>query len=79
MDEFTDELKVGNTHTVYSVSPSPGNDVSTQAQLVSVCIHSLFLYVRELVCTISLGAHDLGLRFANKLATSLPGDGEAEV
>ena len=32
----------------------------------------------EPVCTISLAAHYLELRFANKRATSLPGDDEME-
>ena len=53
-------------------------DVSTQTQLVSMCIHTLFLCARELVCAISLGAHDLELHLANKRATSLPEDGEPE-
>ena len=30
------------------------------------------------MCAISLGARDLALCFANKRATSLPGDGEME-
>ena len=30
------------------------------------------------MCVISLGAHDLELRLANKGAKSLPGDGETE-
>ena len=61
-----------------SVSSSPGSDVGTQTQLVSACTHSLFLHAREPVCEISLGAHGLELHFANKRATSLPGDGETE-
>ena len=36
----------------YSISPSPGSDVITQAQLVSACTHFVF------VCAISLGACD---------------------
>ena len=64
--------------TLYSVSPSPGSDISMQTQLVSICTHSLFVCVCELVCTISLDARDLELRFANKRATSLPGDGETK-
>ena len=34
--------------------------------------------VRKLVCPISLGSFDLELCFANKRATSLPGDSETE-
>ena len=49
----------------YSISPSPGSDVITQAQLVSACTHFVF------VCAISLGAHGLDLRFANKHAMPL--------
>ena len=30
------------------------------------------------MCTVSLGARNLDLRFGNKRATSLPGDGETE-
>ena len=41
---------------VYSASPSPGSDVSTQAQLVSAWTHSLIMSAREPVCAISLGA-----------------------
>ena len=63
---------------LYSVSLSYGSDVSTQTQLLSVCTHSLFLCARELVCAISLGAHDLALHLANKRATSLPEDSETE-
>ena len=40
--------------------------------------HLLVLCACELVCVISLGAPNLELRFANKRATSLPGDGERE-
>ena len=61
---------------LYSVSLSPGSDVSTQVQLVSMCTLSLFLWDPEPVCAISLGASDLELRFANKRTTSLPGDDE---
>ena len=43
-----------------------------QAQLVSACTHFVF------VCAISLGARNLEQRFANKRATSLPGDDETE-
>ena len=63
---------------LYSVSLSPSSDVSTQAQLVSACTHSLFLCVLEPVCAISLSERDLELHFANKCATSLPGDDEME-
>ena len=63
---------------LYSGSPSSGSDVSTQAQLLSVYTHSLFLRARKLVCAISLGAHDLALRLANKRTTSLPEDSEPE-
>ena len=58
---------------LYSVS-SPGSDVGMQTQLLSVCIHSLFLCA----CEISLGARDLELPFANKRATSLAGDDGTE-
>ena len=54
---------------LYSVSASPGCDVSTHAQLISLCTHSLFLSVREPGCAISLAARHLELRFANKHAT----------
>ena len=63
---------------LYSVSLSSGSDVSTQMQLLSVCTHSLFLRARKPVCAISLGAHDLALRLANKCTTSLPEDSETE-
>ena len=56
----------------YIVSSSPGSDVSTQMQVLSACTHSVF------VCVISLGAHDLELRFTKKRATSLLGDDEME-
>ena len=47
--------------------------LSRHLQLViSVCT------AQKPVCAISLGAHDLELPFANKHATSLPGDGETE-
>ena len=46
----------------YSCSPSSGNDVRTQTQLLSVCTHSLFLCALEPVCAISLGACDLAMR-----------------
>ena len=55
---------------LYSVSPSPGSDVSTQAQIVSTCTHSLFLCAREPVCAVSLSAPELELRFANKRTLS---------
>ena len=61
---------------LYSVSSSSGSDLRTQTQLVSACTHSSFLCAREPVCAISLGASNLELRFANKHATSLPGDDE---
>ena len=53
-----------------------GSDESIQAQLLSECIHSLFLRAREPVCAISLG-----VRFSaasNKRATSLPEDSDTE-
>ena len=62
------QVEVGfglSVNWIYSVSPSPGSDVSMQMQLVSVYTHSCF------VC-------DLELRFANKRAKSLPGDSETE-
>ena len=41
--------------------------------------HTLFVYVyAQSVCAISLGVGDLELRFANKYAMSLPGDGKTE-
>ena len=43
-------------NSLYSVSLSPGSDVSTQAPLVSECTLSLFLSARKPVCAISLGA-----------------------
>ena len=49
---------------VYSILPSPGSDVSEQAQLVSACTHSLFLCARNPLCKISLAAWYLELRFA---------------
>ena len=55
--------------SLYSVSSSPGSDVSTQMQ---------FLCAREAVRTNSLGARDLDMHLANKYATSLPGDCETE-
>ena len=63
---------------LYSVSPSPGSDVSMQMQLASTCTHSLFLHAYKPLCAIPLAAHDLELRLANKRATSQPGDGETE-
>ena len=42
-----------NNCTLYSVSLSSGSDVSTQAQLLSACTHSLFLCAQfYLSCTI---------------------------
>ena len=38
-----------------------------------MCTYSLYLRTREQVSAISLGARNLALRFANKLATSMPG------
>ena len=61
---------------IYSVSPSPDSDVSTQTQLLIACTHSLF--ARESVCVISLGAPDLELHLTKKRDASLPGDGETE-
>ena len=61
---------------LYSVSVSSGTDVSMQMQFLSVCTHYLFL--RESVCKISLGACDLALRLANKRTTSLPEDSDTE-
>ena len=64
--------------SLYSVSPSPDSDISTQRQLVSMCKHSLFLCMSKPLCTISLIMSDLELCFANKGAMSLPADGEME-
>ena len=50
---------------LYSVSPSPGSDVSMQAQLVGACTHSLFLCVHKSVCAIAPGAPNLELHFTN--------------
>ena len=61
-----------------SIALSSGSDISTQAQLVIACTHSLFLCSREPVCAISLGAGDLALRLPNKRTTSLPEDSETE-
>ena len=48
-------------------------------QITCKRVHTLFvLCAREQVCAISLGWHNLELRFANKRATSLPGVGETE-
>ena len=62
---------------LYSVSPSPGSDVSTQVQLVSACTHYLFC-VRVSQCARFHLSHDLEQHFANNHATSLPGDGKTE-
>ena len=64
--------------SLYSCSPSPGSDVSTETQLLSECTHSLFLRAREPVCAVSLGARDLALHLANTELTPLPEDGEQE-
>ena len=59
---------------LHFVTPSPGSDVSTQAQLVSVCAHTLRFCVRASQCTrFHLGAHDLALRFAMYKLASMPG------
>ena len=63
---------------LYSVSPSPNSDVSTQSQLVSVCTHSLFWCERKLACAISFDACDLKWCFANTRAMSLPEGREME-
>ena len=47
-------------------------------QEIDMSTYCLFLCARKPVCEISLGAHDLELRFSNERATSLPGDGETE-
>ena len=71
---MTNRFQVGSSDSSHHPgSSSPGSDVSMQAQLVSVCTHSFFLCAREPVCTISLAAHDLQLRF-----TSQSEDGETE-
>ena len=65
--------------TIYSVSLSRGSDISMQAQLVKR-VHTLCFCVRPSRCVqFHLdGACDFELPFANKLATSLPGDGDTE-
>ena len=66
----TDLYSFPEKHTILRLgSPSPGCDVSTHAQLISLCTHSLFLSAREPGCAISLAARHLELRFANKHAT----------
>ena len=67
---FNHSFAPNNCEITILVLSSHGSDVSI---LVSVCKHSLFLCARELVCAISLVAHDLELHFANKRAMSLPG------
>ena len=65
------------TEHLYSISPSPGRDVSTQAQLVSASAHFLFLCARAGVydftwCT------QFNSRFTHKHGMSLPEDGKME-
>ena len=52
-------------------SSSPGSDVSTQTQLVSVCTHTLCLCVRaSRFAQFHLARVDLEMRFAIKLVTT---------
>ena len=64
---------------VYYDSLSSGSDISTQTHPVRACTHTLFMFARELVCAISLGAYVLELLFVNKRAKLLPADGETGV
>ena len=64
---FLDEICRGDAEISKDYRLSKGMDrltilrltIFTQTQLLSMCIHSLFLCAPEPVCTISLGARDL--------------------